>query len=374
MVNSARRETPILRTWWSFALEVSMNLAVLIASFPTVGTLERSIVYRPRLTLLRGKALTPYDTAHRIAYHRHLQSPIHCSAATNMSAATEDQFHDALQQAKLYEHAETYEKFNDGMTNKLGTRMIQLTTASPLAVPITSSSIIHDNASGPGIVADELLKLPALAQLSPRPKIHCTDISPPMITMLEKKSLPGIESAVMDSCALTFATNTFTHSFMNGSIFVIADYQKAASEIYRTLQPGGVACVSTIKHAGWMPPFVRAHKRVRPEEPEWPGLMAPEWSTEEHLKGIMEKAGFASEDVYVESYEVPFAISKFLEVQKPIAEMAITVMTKTWFDEEKATLRKVLDEEVAVEVERDPAEMGFWIAVAKKRDVRGVNK
>lgn len=276
-----------------------------------------------------------------------------------MSTTTSEE----LKRSQFYERvAETYEKNNGGVTNRLGIRMIELASS----VPITSS-IIHDNASGPGIIAGEILKQPGHAENPP--KIHCTDISAPMIAQIEKKSLHatyGVEATVMDAITLSFPDDMFTHSFTNLGVAFMSDPTQAMQHIHRTLKPGGLASVSTIKTYGWLPSFVRAQKRIRPDEEEWKGVLPVEWSTLEHLKELMEAGGFSSENIYAEVCRVEFPMETYLEKQAHMVDLASGIITKTWSDEERAAFGKALEEEVSEEAKHDPSEMLFWIAVAKK--------
>ncbi|KAG7006626.1 hypothetical protein G7Y79_00013g033980 [Physcia stellaris] len=168
---------------------------------------------------------------------------------------------------------------------------------------------VHDNASGPAIFASELLKV------YPGAHVTCTDNAQGMVDVIEKlvKETPGWEGYVFPSSPsfpfplpfpdlapfqafvlplskpippnrynrtrqnakltqnasrhisatlmsgehLSFPSCTFSASLTNFAIFMMSPPSRAASEIHRTLKPGGVAIVSTWRTAGW-PRLLRA--------------------------------------------------------------------------------------------------------------------
>lgn len=280
---------------------------------------------------------------------------------------------DQVNGTQMSEHFEkvatTYESNNGDVTNAMCRRLIELCGPSgSFPSPITSTSVIHDNASGPGVLAGEVLRLPGVASGNVS-RIHCTDFSPAMIRVLESKGWGqkyGVEALVMDSQALSFPDNTFTHSFTNLGIFALPDPLEGMKEIHRTLQPEGLAIVTTIKDAGWVLPFQRAQKRVRPGDEIWPGLLAPEWSESTHLKELAVKGGFKDGDVQLQSFAVSFSMKDFAQKQGQIISMATKALTKDWLEEEATKFDGVLREEVDREIESDASKIEIWIAVAKK--------
>lgn len=268
--------------------------------------------------------------------------------------------------------ASTYEENSMDVPASASRRLLALSSAGPFPTPITTSSVIHDNASGPGVLTTELLKLSEFASASDAagvPKIHCTDIHPAMIRVLEAKGLGekyGVEGTVMDSQALQFPDNMFTHSFTNLSIFALPDPVKGAKEIYRTLKPGGIALVDSLKRTGWLVPFQNAAKRVRPQEETWKGLL-PEWEAPGHLQKIMEAGGFTSDQVQVETFAAPFKMKNFVQKQPEIIAMASKTLTQEYSAEEVKRFNEALKEELEAESERNTTvEMVLWIAIAKK--------
>lgn len=277
------------------------------------------------------------------------------------------------------DYAESYERKNGRVTIPLGKRMVELTTSSEFGAPFTSESIVHDNAAGPGTITSAVLAYLQSAELNLElsPQIHCTDSSPPMLRVIERKypassSFARVSTAEMDCKSLAFPSHSFTHSFTSLAIFLFDDTDavSVAREIYRTLreEPAGVACLSTMKAVGWLPVFQRTQARVKPSEDgtPWPGLLSPQWSTKEHLERVLQEGGFEREKMHTESLTTPFSMRDFLEESKPMITTATNRLTEGWSDEEKAEFGKVLVEEVNAQVKMGDVANEFWIIVAKK--------
>jgi ubiquinone/menaquinone biosynthesis C-methylase UbiE len=233
------------------------------------------------------------------------------------------------------------------------------------APPITSSSIILDNASGPGIITGEILK--QSAALDPAPKLYAADISPAMIEVLRKKNWEGVQSDVMDAQALSYPDGTFTHCFMNMGIFLLPEPEKGAAEIYRTLKPGGVAVITSIKQAGWVRIFQAAQKEVMPEAPLWKSPLKEEWSTEEKLRSVIQAGGFEAENIQIEMAKAnqrSDLMGNFLASMKGgVTQMIV----KDWSEGEKQRFAVVLQKHIEnAMAEPQDLEVIAWAAVARK--------
>ncbi|KAF4634570.1 hypothetical protein G7Y89_g3538 [Cudoniella acicularis] len=193
---------------------------------------------------------------------------------------------------KLFSKAASeYEKQSAGVTRLISQQVL------PLLLPITASSVIHDNACGPGIVALDILALADKAG-TPPPTIYATDFNQAMITKLQsiidEKSLKTLTAQVMDGSDLSsFADDMFTHSITNFGIFAFPDPVAGARHILRTLKPGGIAAITVWKHPGNVFFFNEVIQSVAPGTPEW--FPIKEWLEESYLLNIIEKAGFEKE-------------------------------------------------------------------------------
>ena len=89
-----------------------------------------------------------------------------------------------------------------------------------------------------------------------------------MIGELQKgqlgQRLQRIKSSVMDSETLDFPNGLFSHSFCSLVLTASANAEGICIEIYRTLQPGGVAVASTWSTYGYGSKVDKAMRAGRP--------------------------------------------------------------------------------------------------------------
>ena len=231
---------------------------------------------------------------------------------------------------------------------------------------ISSTSIVLDNASGPGIITGEILNQIASAA-DVTPTIYAADISPAMIEMLRKKNWPGVKSDVMDAQALSYPDNTFTHSFMNMGIFLLPDPEKGAAEIYRTLKPGGVALTTSIKQVGWVRIFQAAQKEVKPEVPLWKSPLKEEWSTENKLRSVVQAGGFELENIKIKTTESSMLSNMLGDFFASMKDSVTQMITKDWSEVEKQRFEGVLQQQIEKEMSNPrQLEIVAWVAVARK--------
>ncbi|ORY04457.1 S-adenosyl-L-methionine-dependent methyltransferase [Clohesyomyces aquaticus] len=230
-----------------------------------------------------------------------------------------------------------------------------------LAPPISAKSAVLDNACGPGIITSEIKKQSHSADA----RICAVDISPAMIEKVREKNLPGVEAGVMDAQNLNFANDIFTHSFTNMGIFLFPDPEKGAVEIYRTLKPGGIAVVTSIKQAGWIRIFQSAQRAVKPGVPLWNGMLLEEWSTKEKLQSVIEAGGFRKENIDFGTAGSVMPGSMMGSFLESIKDKATSMITEGWSKQEQDGF----DVALQVELERTPSqsfEIETWVAVARK--------
>jgi ubiquinone/menaquinone biosynthesis C-methylase UbiE len=251
----------------------------------------------------------------------------------------------------------------------------QLLTLSP---PLTPHSVILDNAAGPGTVTGEILRLTQFAQQQQganHPTIHATDSSSAMIRALEARAAredwPSgvVKSHVMDSMDLgEFPDDTFTHTYMAAAIFIVPDPLKAIAEIKRTLQPGGVALVTSFEKQEFLQIFQDAQRAIRPDEAMWKGPLPDEWLTEGKLRSVMEGGGFEVEKVEIQRFS---AWARGEEWAKSASKLLIEGFTRSitggWSEEEKGRFEEKLNADLQSEgVKGRRYEMKCFVALARK--------
>lgn len=246
-----------------------------------------------------------------------------------------------------------------------------LLTLSP---PLTSRSIVHDNAAGPGIVTGEILSLPQFTNGKP-PTIHATDYSAAMIGALHDRAKregwaqSALHAHTMDSMDLrAFAANTFTHTYMAAAIFVIPDPVKAIREIYRTLAPNGVALVTTFEKQGFLSIFHDVQRAIRPDSPLWTGPLPAEWMTESKLRDVMQAGGFQADRVEVKRHTAWISGAHWSQPgTASLREMFVGLITSGWTEGDRARFEKKFQEEVdSSRVKNAKYDMRIFVAVAKK--------
>lgn len=265
-------------------------------------------------------------------------------------------------------HAANYEDSTGGCTRDLAQHIITL------ADPITSGSVIHDNACGPGIVAQEIVGRDVLAQTPPDPNfsltIHCTDRSEAMIE-ITKEGYGGCESAnsmredfpgvninfhVTPAERLPFPDNTFTHSFTNCGILHFDDGLEGAREILRTLKSGATALVTSWKELKAFEVVREAQRACGHQEPLFRPPVDEKWFKAETLEKVLKDAGFQkvkvlTKPVHVAGKDIKDLCSHILLLMSRYREK--------WDGEKEAAFEKQLElavEKVAVPIERANAE------------------
>ena len=242
-------------------------------------------------------------------------------------------------------------------------------------IPLDSSSVIHDNGCGTGQVTAQILKSSPTAEAGF--KIHATDYSSPMITELRKRLQPlpsNVEESVMDSEALTFPDNFFTHSFTSLVLMASADPQAIVGEIHRTLKPGGVSISSTWASYGWAPLVDAAVHAVRLNAPIFTGPpMNEERTKSEWLKDLFIHAGFAESNVKIHKTSVFVTMEEIDGARDDFCQTVVSMATVPaegqvlWSEEEKKRLYEELQRRFHPKTtDVEGLKFEVWICVARK--------
>jgi ubiquinone/menaquinone biosynthesis C-methylase UbiE len=278
-----------------------------------------------------------------------------------------------------FEHFEEialrYETTMGGLSRELSRYIIR----GSAGASIGTDSVVLDNACGPAIVTEEILF--ALPPSDTPPTIHAVDISPAMIGAARSKPALAAHAdriylAVMPAEKLTFPDAIFSHSITNLGIFFFADAAQGASEIFRTLQPGGVAILTMFAAFPHLELVRRAQAAVRPNEPPFSIPVDPAWFETAHIENVLHVAGFENVTVgeTIGHYGAPTA--------EGVADRLLSLfgaVSETWSAEEKGAFEKELRRivpgalercqrgvGVADEVEEVGIPMRTYVVVARK--------
>ena len=162
-----------------------------------------------------------------------------------------------------------------------------------LIPPMPPGTVLLDNACGNGVVTQAVIETQKLGNVT----IHATDIGPTMCKATSAMAASKgwgehVKSDVMPAEALIFEDDTFSYSFTNFLIVSVPDPDMVASNIYRTLKPGGVAIVTTWAEVAHEEAILAGHAATRSPDAKH-GIQSREvWKKASHLIKVLEKAGF----------------------------------------------------------------------------------
>ncbi|KAH6679947.1 S-adenosyl-L-methionine-dependent methyltransferase [Plectosphaerella plurivora] len=233
--------------------------------------------------------------------------------------------------------------------------------------PFEQTSVIHDNAAGPGTAASVITdRLPHDSV----PSILVTDNVPRMVDAAKAtfESWPQVETKVLDSLDLAdIPDEHFTHSILNFSIFTFSDPLKGLQEIHRTLKTDGLAVLPTWKRFGAGKTIHGAQALVRPDLPRmW--IPRPEFFEEGVLEKLAIEAGFEADKIQVLQKTV---IVKGEELHEGLKVFMQGDMMKParqgWTDEEEARWPAAVEEAIQGEVDAfGGVKFEAWLVLAKK--------
>lgn len=231
---------------------------------------------------------------------------------------------------------------------------------------LTSSSVLHDNACGPGTATTAIISYTGFEP----PLIEATDFSPAMIDVLSEEisaeNWNNVRASVMDSHELTFPDGTFTTSITNFSIFTFQDPLKCMQEVRRTLKPDGLAIVSTWKRFTVSNLIHTAQRAVRPDA-QLMKVPRAEFMEEGYLWDLMVEAGFSSDKIQV--WDISTTIQGHDSVGlRDFMLGGFTASARAgWTEEERARWEGAIDSAIEEEKIRNGGiKMEAWIVAARK--------
>lgn len=205
--------------------------------------------------------------------------------------------------------AEIYEKSSAGSHRLIARKLMSL---SP---PFNHSSRVLDNATGTGFVVEELQRHISSTLPSSDIKIPvvATDAAPTMIQYLDAKiarmkaagEMPNLDPLktyavrAEDLDATIIPDNTLTHSYMSFGVFFCTDPISAASNIYRSLAPGGTALITTFHDLDFFVPLRETYKAQCPSEPTVNLPFSADWQDRGFVEDLLMHAGFEKAKIQV---------------------------------------------------------------------------
>lgn len=240
--------------------------------------------------------------------------------------------------------------------------------------PITSDSVVLDNACGPGIVTGQIIQsLPS----NTTPQFFAADFSPAMLEQLRKHDWASrVHAETMDAQDLQYPDNKFTHSFTNFALMAMPDPLKAAKHIYRTLKPGGTAALTTWKQLGYMVIFHDAQRKVKPDSEYLPGPrgISVEWMSDTKFRSTLEEAGFLAKDIQITTETATMSSDMWGSSLELMKSLLAKDVVQGWTEKEKEEYDVALKEQFELEnAHPRPTEMVAWVAVARKQPVDGAD-
>ncbi|KAH7027899.1 S-adenosyl-L-methionine-dependent methyltransferase [Microdochium trichocladiopsis] len=206
---------------------------------------------------------------------------------------------------------ELYNELASGGADKVAMASLACTA------PIPAGSVVHDNGCGTGFSSAAILASLADGVKPGDIAIKATDMSDDALTAYrmaaEKRAADwpstAWETQQMDASNLTFADETFTHSFMSLVIFVLSNNGvDAMKHVYRTLKPGGTAIVNYWSDLPNLPALRAAAEATRPSGTPRILDMMGDWFGPDKLRKTMEEAGFSPEKVSVQEVDIPIKL------------------------------------------------------------------
>jgi hypothetical protein len=235
------------------------------------------------------------------------------------------------------------------------------------APPLTSDSVVHDNASGPGAVSTAII-----AQFEKKsekvPKLITTDANPAMVAQAKKEN-PGLDARVMDSTSLELEDGSITHSFTNfllSPLFPKGKNVDIAKNVRKTIAPGGTATFACWCYLEWLVMLRDAANAVRPGGEEF--VPNHDYS-EDVIRETLVEGGFATENlsfVRHESLGDAFTPGPSKDQMTLVGGLMGGMVTATWSDEEKELFKSKLQAELDRAVEEGTRyKMAAMVVTAK---------
>ena len=204
-------------------------------------------------------------------------------------------------QSHFNKKAAEYERATGGATRVTAQYLASLISLLP------SDARILDNATGTGVVVEELINSVKDENARKTMSFTAVDVAPGMMNVLKAKAHSGggawniredqLYAEALAAENLDFLPwNYFDYSFTVFGFQSFKDPEKAAGHIYRTLKPGGTAYITAWADMGYIKAMDMAAEAMGKEKLKLP--FGDEWSTQQHPVKLFKAAGFADVQVH----------------------------------------------------------------------------
>jgi len=221
-----------------------------------------------------------------------------------------------------------------------------------LLPPFPPGSVIHDNGSGTGQVTAEIMMTNPPKDI----QIKATDANEYQVNgckaKVEENGWP-VETAVMRAQELTFPDNYFTHSITNFVVANLDDPDVAATHIYRTLKPGGVAIICTWAFMPHDEPMKQASAVTRGPKAQFALQWGGEWYLQSKLKEFILSGGFQEQNIKMYTSDVYHEV-RDSKRWATILWSFLGIRDDGWHQEDEETWDKAIEIMVR-ELEKSPA-------------------
>ena len=144
---------------------------------------------------------------------------------------------------------------------------------------------------------------------------------------------------------LTLDSKTYDFSATVMGLFLFPDPDAGAREIYRTLKPGGTACITCWKESNISAIYQAVQAIVKPVRVMDSIPVFDKWAKPETLERTMQEAGFQNLKLHEKKVALEFESEE--ESVWAMVENYKGILTAMWTDEEKARLEDAVKQVIA---------------------------
>ncbi|KAK3903173.1 methyltransferase, partial [Staphylotrichum tortipilum] len=237
--------------------------------------------------------------------------------------------------------------------------------------PFSDADGVLDNGSGPGTIMARLIDEYG-ASLPPSCSLICTDYAPAMVSQVSKTAEAAVEqdpasiwgrvdARVLDALDLSSIEDNSQSHVAAGLLYnLTTDPPRCLAECRRVLQAGGVFAASAWEGNDWLE-MMRVIPIIKPELEH---AVRARWTTASAVKADLEEAGFRNVVVQAVPVQVPFQSHDSFVDTLLTYQPRLTALLRDFSEQQKATLRKLLIEEMKVYCPSEPGALNGVVLVA----------